>query len=102
MLLLLLLLLFCRYFNYIRTAGGSTPHKTMRECLEIARGRQTSTVLSHSANNGSRGRMKGQTFDEASLDLPLYSSREGGSKKEDLPAKLAAKVEAYNPMASIW
>ena len=44
----------CSYFNYIRTSRGSTPHKTMRECLQIARGRQTATVLSSTANNGER------------------------------------------------
>jgi len=92
----------CSYFNYIRTSGGSTPHKTMRECLQIARGRQTATVLSSTANNGERGgRKRSKRFDEACAELPLHSSRTGGSSKIDLVAQQKKKEQELT-IASIW
>jgi hypothetical protein len=84
------------YFNYIRSCGGGV-HPTMRQCFDRARGRQMITALSSSANNGMRGKKEAK-WDERCADLPLHSSRTGGSSKVDI----VQKAEEDKCIASIW
>ena len=82
-----------QYFNYLRTCRGASPHKTMSELSQSARGRQMDTALSKSANNGYRDRKEGPRFDAECDELPLCSSRPGGNKPISLQQQANAMID---------